>query len=309
MLALENLIKTYGEITALDGCSFNVERGRLLGFLGPNGAGKTTTMRSIFGLVHLNSGQVTWDRQPITPLTRQRFGYMPEERGLYPKMKVGSQLTYLARLYGMPVDQAQASVDQWLDRLGLSGRVDSAVEDLSHGNQQRVQLAAALVHSPELMVLDEPFSGLDPIGVETMMEILREKVAQGASVLFSSHQLDLVEDLCQDVAIINEGKVVLTGGVEEIKDQAQFRRLEIQFFTHPPTTATELSGTPESDQWWEEMEGVLSHSRTDHRHQLLISAETDINQFLHRLSSTGRIGELSYSRPSLTDLFHQTVSA
>ena len=183
MLVIEGLHKAYGDIKALDGCSFTVQPGRMLGFLGPNGAGKTTTMRAIFGLLTPDAGSVSWQGKPIGPDERLRFGYMPETRGLYPKMKAADQLTYLGTLHGMSSSEARESAGKWLERLGLADRTADQVEKLSHGNQQRVQLAAALVHDPELLVLDEPFSGLDPIGVETMAEVLRERAARGSGRL------------------------------------------------------------------------------------------------------------------------------
>ena len=188
----------------------------MLGFLGPNGAGKTTTMRAIFGLVELDGGQVLWDGRPIGLAERLRFGYMPEERGLYPRMPVGEQIAYFGRLHGLDASAARAAAARWLERLGLAGRAAAKVEELSHGNQQRAQLAAALVHEPELLVLDEPFAGLDPVAVRTLAEILRGEAARGAAVLFSSHQLELVEDICEDVAIIDHGRIV-AGDVAALK--------------------------------------------------------------------------------------------
>ena len=199
MLEIRDLSKRYGSVVALDGTSFRVAPGRIVGFLGPNGAGKTTTMRAIFGLVRPDHGEVRWRGKPIGPEVRARFGYMPEERGLYPKMKVGDQLSYFARLSGLTATAAKEATAAWLQRLGLADRHGARLEELSHGNQQRVQLAAALVHDPELAVLDEPFSGLDPLGVEALGEMLVQTAATGVAVVFSSHQLDLVEDICQDV--------------------------------------------------------------------------------------------------------------
>jgi ABC-2 type transport system ATP-binding protein len=211
MLTLSRVRKRFGPVQALDGCSFSVERGRMLGFLGPNGAGKTTTMRAIFGLVELDAGDVLWDGRPIALEDRLRFGYMPEERGLYPRMPVGEQVAYFARLHGMAAADARASASRWLGRLGLADRAGAKLEELSHGNQQRAQLAAALLHEPELLVLDEPFAGLDPIAVQTLVDVLRGEAQRGAAVLFSSHQLELVEDICEDVAIVDQGRVVATG--------------------------------------------------------------------------------------------------
>src|SRR5512133_4241624 len=217
MLEFDQVVKRFDSLTALDRCTFQVRPGRLTGFLGPNGAGKTTAMRAVFGLVRLDAGVVTWRGSPIVEGDRARFGYMPEERGLYPRMRVREQLVFFGRLSGLPSTAAGHAADRWLDALGLHERADARVDELSHGNQQRVQLAAALVHDPELVVLDEPFSGLDPLGVESLAEMLVQTAALGVGVVFSSHQLDLVEDVCQDVVIIDRGRIVLAGVVEELK--------------------------------------------------------------------------------------------
>ena len=210
-LSLVHLSKRFASVQALADLSFSVERGRMLGFLGPNGAGKTTAMRAVFGLVEVDSGEVLWRGQPVGLEERLRFGYMPEERGLYPRMPVREQLEYFGRLHGLEASAARAAAQKWLERLGLADRAEAKVEELSHGNQQRAQLAAALVHEPELLVLDEPFAGLDPLAVRTLAEVLRGEAARGAAVVFSSHQLELVEDICEDVVIIDHGQIVATG--------------------------------------------------------------------------------------------------
>jgi ABC-2 type transport system ATP-binding protein len=219
-LVFEGLSRRYGDVIALDDLSFILPAGEVVGFLGPNGSGKTTTMRAVFGLVALDSGRVRWDGQPIDAATRRRFGYMPEERGLYPGMLVGEQLHYLARLHGLSSTDARSATMRWLERLGVADRASSKVEALSLGNQQRVQLAAALLHEPEVLVLDEPLSGLDPVGIDAVSTVLTEQGAQGRGVLFSSHQLDLVEDLCTSVAIIDHGRLVARGTVEELATAA-----------------------------------------------------------------------------------------
>jgi ABC-2 type transport system ATP-binding protein len=187
----------------------------MFGFVGPNGAGKTTAMRIILGVLGADRGEVRWRERPVDAGVRRRFGYMPEERGLYPKMRVRAQLTYLASLHGVAAPEVAA--DRWIDRLGLGDRAEDRVEALSLGNQQRVQLAAALVHEPELLVLDEPFSGLDPVGVDVLSGVLAEYAATGVPVVFSSHQLELVERLCEAVAIIKDGRLVASGPVEELR--------------------------------------------------------------------------------------------
>lgn len=294
MLELSGLHKRFGDVIALSGCSFEVARGTMLGFLGPNGAGKTTAMRSIFGLVRPDSGTVTWDGQAIEAENRLRFGYMPEQRGLYPKMKIGDQLVYFGRLHGYSAVEARSSALGWLERFGLGDRIEDALESLSHGNQQRVQLAAAMVHDPELLVLDEPFSGLDPIAVETMSSVLIEQAESGKAVVFSSHQLDLVEDLCEEVAIINEGAVVVRGRVRSLKDSAPIRHLEL-----------DLQGDVTS--LLETLDGVQRIESRDGLFTVIVDAATDVRGFIARAEEAGRLRHFAYTTPSLSDLFREAV--
>jgi ABC-2 type transport system ATP-binding protein len=216
VLELDDLHRRYGQVAALDGMTFSVPVGRVFGFLGPNGAGKTTAMRAVLGVTALDSGSVRFGGREVDAAARRRFGYMPEERGLYPGMKVLDQLEYFGRLHRIDATAARRAGREMCERLGLGDRVDSKVEQLSLGNQQRVQLAAALVHEPDLLVLDEPFSGLDPVGVDDLSAVLGERAQAGATVLFSSHQLDLVEHLCEEVAIVDHGRLVAQGTVEEL---------------------------------------------------------------------------------------------
>ena len=226
-LVVEGLEKSFGDLVVLRGLSLEVTPGRILGFLGRNGAGKTTTMRCIFGLLDQDAGSIRYGGQQLTRPIRRQFGYMPEERGLYPKMSIITQLVHFGRLAGMGRREARDAAMSWLDQLGLADRSKDRLDTLSHGNQQRVQLAAALVHGPQVLVLDEPFSGLDPVGVGEMGAVLREAAARGATILFSSHQLELVEDLCVDVAIINGGVTVAHGDLATIRSQAEVRRVEV----------------------------------------------------------------------------------
>ncbi|MFY1692748.1 ABC transporter ATP-binding protein [Plantactinospora sp. WMMB782] len=227
MLRVASVDRSFGGRRVLDDISFEVTPGRMTGFVGANGAGKTTSMRIILGLLAADAGTVTWNGRPITRAVRQRFGYMPEERGLYPKMKVREQLVYLGRLYGLTVPAARRSVDDLLDRVGLTERADDPVEKLSLGNQQRAQIAAALVHDPEVLILDEPFSGLDPIAVEAIAGVLRERAAAGAPVLFSSHQLDVVERLCDDLVIIAAGAVRAAGSRTDLRTRYATPRYQL----------------------------------------------------------------------------------
>ncbi|MBS6275616.1 MAG: ATP-binding cassette domain-containing protein [Actinomycetaceae bacterium] len=216
-LTVNDLHKSFGKVRALRGMSFTAQSGELFGFVGANGAGKTTTMRIILGVLQADSGTACLGGKEITFSQRQNFGYMPEERGLYPRMKVGEQITYLALLHGLDKKAADAAAHYWLERLGVAGRWNDQVQALSLGNQQRVQLAAALTHDPQVLVLDEPFSGLDPLAVTEMTRVLKEKAAGGATVIFSSHQLDLVERICDRVGICTAGKIVASGTVEELR--------------------------------------------------------------------------------------------
>jgi len=213
MLEVIDVHRRFGDVTALAGVSLRVEPGEIVGFVGRNGAGKTTAMRVVLGLVEPDGGEVRWRREPIRPAFRRRIGYLPEERGLYPRMGVAEQLRFLGELSGMEPGAAAESTDRLLDQLGLAARAGDRVDQLSLGNQQRVQLAGALVCDPELLVMDEPFSGLDPVGVDVLSRALRDRAATGVAVLFSSHQLELVEQLCHRVVIIDDGRIVADGPV------------------------------------------------------------------------------------------------
>ena len=295
MLEIDDLHKRYGDVVALDGCTFSVQPGRMVGFLGPNGAGKTTTMRAIFGLLKPDQGEVRWDGRIIDGEMRRRFGYMPEQRGLYPRMRVREQLVYFGRLHGMSRDDAGEAAERWLTDLGLADRMDDNLDTLSHGNQQRVQLAAALVHDPELLILDEPFSGLDPLGAETMANVLRARAAGGAAVVFSSHQLDLVEDLCEDVAIIHKGRIVLEGNVHDLKVQSDRRVLELDLNDHQMGIVSELGG-------------VIDSRFDGRRHVLTVAAGTDLRALLSTLGHAEDLEHFVYTTPSLADLFREAVA-
>ena len=216
-IEVTGLTRSFGELKAVDDVSFTVPGGLLTGFVGGNGAGKTTTMRMVMGLLASHGGEIRWDGQPMTTAIRRRIGYMPEERGLYPKQKVLDQLVYLGELSGMTAADARASVTEHLERFGLADRAGERVEKLSLGNQQRVQIVAALMTTPDALILDEPFSGLDPSAVDSMVDLLREHAARGIPVLFSSHQLDLVERLCDRLVVLAHGRVVATGSVSELR--------------------------------------------------------------------------------------------
>jgi ABC-2 type transport system ATP-binding protein len=296
MLEIHDLTKAYGSVVALDGASFTVRPGRLVGFLGRNGAGKTTTMRCVFGLAEPDRGTITWRGQPIERDDRLRFGYMPEQRGLYPRMKIGDQLAYFGELHGMDARPAHDAAARWLDGLGLSDRASSKLETLSHGNQQRVQLGAALVHDPELLVLDEPFSGLDPIGIDTMSTILRQRAAEGVAVLFSSHQLDLVEDVCEDVVIIDQGRIVAAGAIDELRAASTRRHLEV-----------EVEGN--ANRWLAGRTDLTVEDQRDDFVRLIVPADIDLSALLAQAAAGGPVRRFAFQPPTLSELFMEVVGS
>jgi ABC-2 type transport system ATP-binding protein len=293
-LEIDNVSKRYGDVIALSDMTFEVRPGELFGFVGSNGAGKTTTMRIALGVLAADSGQVRWAGEPITLSTRRRFGYMPEERGLYPKMKVLDQLVYLARLHGLSANAAHRSAEDWIARLGLRGRRTDEVQKLSLGNQQRVQLAAALIHDPEVLVLDEPFSGLDPVAVDVMSQVLKEKTAAGIPVVFSSHQLDLVERLCDRVGIVNKGRMVACGTVDDLRGGAP-----AELVVHAPRAPL---------GWASGISGVTVVSEDDGRVTLRVEDWVDDQEILKAALETGPVHEFSRHRPALTELFRNVVA-
>jgi len=295
MLDFDAVTKRFGPLTALDRCTFTARPGRLTGFLGPNGAGKTTAMRAVFGLVELDAGMVRWHGKPISAAERARFGYMPEERGLYPRMRVRDQLVYFGQLSGRGTKDVNRSVDAWLERLGLAGRAADRLDALSHGNQQRVQLIAALVNQPDLLVLDEPFSGLDPIAMGAMSELLRDLGRSGATVLFSSHQLDLVEDLCEDVVIIEHGRIVLAGELEELRAAVPERFVDIRYRGSAPD--------------WSRLGPVAVIEASDGQARLRVGRDTDAAAVLTAMGHDVEIMSFTYQPPTLSELFRQAVAA
>ncbi|QBI55992.1 ABC transporter ATP-binding protein [Streptomonospora litoralis] len=293
-LQIDRVSKRYGDVHALREMTFDVGEGGIFGFVGGNGAGKTTTMRIILGVLAADSGEVRWRGEPIGLETRRDIGYMPEERGLYPKMGVRDQLMYLARLHGIRKRAAGAAADEWLERFGLTERRRDELDDLSLGNQQKVQLAAALIHDPEVLVLDEPFSGLDPMAVDVMSEVLRKKAAAGVPVIFSSHQLDLVERLCDRVGIVRAGSMVACGPVGELRDGSR-RRFEI-----------EIAGGPTG--WADELDGVSVLGASGDRVRVELAPGADEQAVLAAAMRSGPVGEFVPLRPTLAELFRTAVN-
>ncbi|RIQ32136.1 ABC transporter ATP-binding protein [Jiangella rhizosphaerae] len=297
MLELDRLSRRYGDVVALDDLSFTVRPGQMYGFVGTNGAGKTTAMRIVLGVLEPDSGEVRWNGTPLDQAIRREFGYMPEERGLYPKMQVHEHLVYLARLHGVSGITAAKAASELLEALALSERASDRIESLSLGNQQRVQLAAALVHDPTVMVLDEPFSGLDPMGVDSMAAVLRARVDAGAAVVFSSHQLELVERLCDAVGIIRAGRLVADGTVDELRGTAAHRyRLEVG--APPGWTASLAAAVP----------GLSLVEDGDHTALVELPPSADDQTLLDAARALGPVRQFTPVRPTLAELFRSVVA-
>ena len=297
MLEVADLARRYGDVVALDGLSFTVEPGQLFGFVGPNGAGKTTTMRIILGVLEPNAGSVRWRGAPVDLATRARFGYMPEERGLYPKMRVRDQLAYFASLHGLSRPDALAATDGWLERLGIADRAGDRVEALSLGNQQRVQLGAALVHDPELLVLDEPFSGLDPVGVDVLSGVLRELADGGVPVLFSSHQLELVERLCESVAIVKDGRLVASGKVDDLRSAGA------------AALTVRVAVADRGEEWLAAVPGAEVVDRGPDGVLVALQDGAGPEAVLDAARATGTVTHFAVERPTLSELFRKAVAA
>ncbi|MEO6123308.1 MAG: ATP-binding cassette domain-containing protein [Ilumatobacteraceae bacterium] len=297
MLDVHAIDKRFGDLVALDGVSFTVAKGGIIGFLGPNGAGKSTTMRAIMGLIATDGGSITWEGQPIGAAVRRRFGYMPAERGMYPKMTVGDQLVYFARLAGLTLADAQRAAALWMERVDIAARKDDEVQALSSGNQQRVQLAIALVHDPELLILDEPFAGLDPVAVETMKSILLDQIDRGTSVLFSSHQLDLVSDISRDVVIVDGGRIVLEGDVRDIRERSAFRYASIGF-------ADDTDWQPSRPNL---VSAMVVIERKPRSIRLRFPDSQDPSELLADANRAGRVVEFSFAPPDLSEVFLSSI--
>lgn len=295
MLEVREVGKRFGDVVALDRVNLSVDDGQIVGFIGPNGAGKSTTMRAVMGLIAIDTGSITWNGQPLTAPIRRQFGYMPAERGMYPKMTVRDQIVYFARLAGLDTRAATTAARLWMERLDIAQRADDEVQALSSGNQQRVQLAIALVHNPVLLILDEPFSGLDPVAVENMKGILGEQLQRGTSVLFSSHQLDLVSDVSRDVVIVDSGRVVMEGDVRDLRERADVRYAEVAF--------------AEDTSWQPVADGASIVARTPRSVRLRIPAHTAPATVLAEANRAGRVVEFSFAPPDLSEVFLAAIGS
>jgi ABC-2 type transport system ATP-binding protein len=294
VLDLIDLTRRFGDVVALDDVSFSVPGGEMVGFVGPNGAGKTTAMRIVLGVLQADSGEVRWRGKRVDAAVRRRFGYMPEERGLYPKMRVLDQLAYLGRLHGLDAGDARARSLRTIEILGVADRVNDRTETLSLGNQQRVQLAAALAHEPEVLVLDEPFSGLDPVGVDTLAGVLREQAAAGVPVVFSSHQLELVERLCESVVMINAGRIVAAGRISDLRASDARRLVRVEVAGQAPD--------------WTRLAGVTVVERLASGAVLELSDGTVPNDVLDLARAAGEVRWFGVVQPSLPDIFRRVVT-
>ncbi|MEN0665242.1 ABC transporter ATP-binding protein [Caldifermentibacillus hisashii] len=294
-LEIEHVSKRFGKYTAVDDLSLSIPEKTIFGFLGANGAGKTTTFRIILGLMDASSGNVSWNGKPVDYSTSDNIGYLPEERGLYPKQKVKEQLIFLARLKGMGKQEAEKELGRWLERFKVPDYADKKVEELSKGNQQKIQFIASVLHKPSLLILDEPFSGLDPINVELLKQAVLDLKESGTTIVFSSHRMEHVEQLCENLCILNKGKTVLQGSLKEIKQSFGKKNLII----HADFDVSFLKEYP----------GVRKSSVTPEGIQLQIEGEEVAGSILQEIVGRGFIRKFALEEPSLNDIFIEKVGA
>lgn len=290
-LEFDNICKSFGEKLVLDGVSFSAESGHAFGLLGRNGAGKTTSIRILMDVFPADGGRILLDGEPLD-YNKVGFGYLPEERGLYPKKKIIDQLVYFAELKGMRRGDAVSSVDRWLERLGMAEYRNKRLDTLSKGNQQKIQLITALTHSPDIVILDEPFSGLDPVNARLLKDVVREVIARGAIVLFSSHQMNYIEEFCDSIAILHNGRVAITGDLHDIKRSYPRNRLTVR--------------SPELGRIRAELaaEKVETADGTDSDELVITLPSPDSKQeMMSHLARTYDIDGIEVTEPSLGDIF------
>ena len=300
MLETRGLTRLFGDQRAVDDVNVTVRPGGLTGFVGGNGAGKTTTMRMIMGILEPTAGEVLWRGRPVAWEDRARFGYMPEERGLYPKQPVLFQLVYLGRLHGMTAAAARRAGQEYLERFGLADRANDTLESLSLGNQQRVQIAGAVMSSPTALILDEPFSGLDPDAVDAMADLLREQAGRGVPVLFSSHQLDLVERICDDLVVLAAGRVVAEGKVEDLRHRGRT--------LHRLVVASGPAGGTADAVWVRDVPGVAVVDVDGPVAVLELVAADASDRILREALRRGSVRELSTLVPSLSEIYREVTA-
>ncbi|MDB5080197.1 MAG: transporter ATP-binding protein [Chloroflexi bacterium] len=296
-LLVENISKNFANVQAVRNLSMKVEAGEIFGFLGPNGAGKTTTIRMILDILRPDSGQITWNGTPVREIPRKAWGYLPEERGLYPKMTVEDQLIFLARLYGMPKETVKRELSDWLERFQITTYRKKRVEELSKGNQQKVQFLATILHEPDILIMDEPFSGLDPVNVNLLKDAFLEMHRRGKTIIFSTHQMETVEELCQNISIINKGQVVVEGSVRQVK-RSTGRNLVRLALDNDPEIA-----------WLDQVPGVTVTKRRQDYVEMNLAPPATTEQILQAaLQQGGRITRFELAEPSLNDIFIERVS-
>ncbi len=297
-LKVTGVSKSFGAFQAIKDLSMEVREGALFGFLGANGAGKTTTMRMILDIIRPDSGQITWNGSDVCEMPRRNWGYLPEERGLYPKMRVDEQLIFLARLNGLSKPDAEKELTDWLERFQISANRKKRVEELSKGNQQKVQFLVTILHDPMILVMDEPFSGLDPVNANVLKEAFLEMHRRGKTILFSTHQLEQAEELCQEIVIINKGQSVVQGSVREVKRQHGRNVVRLK-----------LENDPEAS-WLDTLEGVQVTRRREDYIEMHIQANLNPNVIVEAaLHHGGIISRFELTEPSLTDIFIEEVGA
>jgi ABC-2 type transport system ATP-binding protein len=296
-LIVDAITKRFGEVVALSDASFTVEPGRIFGLLGANGAGKTTSMRIVLDILRPDSGNVTWQGTPNIELPRRTWGYLPEERGLYPRMKVGEQLRFFAALYGVSDESARAEIDEWLERFRIPDYLDRKVEELSKGNQQKIQFIAAILHDPDVLIMDEPFTGLDPVNVRLLKEAFLEMRDRGKTLIFSTHQMEQVEELCESIAIMDRGRVVVSGAVRDVK-RAMGRQV-VRLATN---------GDGRGLEWLADVPGVTLTAEREDYVELQVPADRDPETILHAALDRGdRVTRFEIADPTLEEIFVEHV--
>ena len=296
-LLVDSITKRFGEVVALSDASFTVEPGRIFGLLGANGAGKTTSMRIVLDILRPDSGHVTWQGKPNIELPRRTWGYLPEERGLYPRMKVGEQLRFFAALYGVSDESARAEIDEWLERFRIPDYLDRKVEELSKGNQQKIQFIAAILHDPDVLIMDEPFTGLDPVNVRLLKEAFLEMRDRGKTLIFSTHQMEQVEELCESIAIMDRGRVVVSGLVRDVK-RAMGRQV-VRLATN---------GDGRGLEWLADVPGVTLTAEREDYVELQVPADRDPETILHAALDRGdRVTRFEIADPTLEEIFVEHV--
>ena len=303
-LVVDEISKAFGSVQALDRVSFTVQPGRIFGLLGANGAGKTTSMRIVLDILRADSGAVTWEGRANDAVPRRTWGYLPEERGLYARMKVIDVLTFFASLYGVPSRAAAEEVEDWLERFRVPEYRDRKVEELSKGNQQKIQFIAAILHDPAVLIMDEPFSGLDPVNVQLLKEAFLEMRDRGKTLIFSTHQMEQVEELCEAIAIIDRGRVIESGTLREVKRRMGRQVVRLSVDGRDGAASDGAGGAG----WVEELSGVTVTRRGEDYVELHVASGTDPEQVLSAALARGdRVTRFEIADPSLEEIFIEKV--